>query len=331
MRPILHPGLVNDRYGDPVLYVEMLFDKRAILFDLGDISNLPARKIHRIEHIFVSHMHVDHFIGFDCILRLLIGRQKTIKLYGPQGFANKVYHKLQAYQWNLVEEFSTDLTFVVTDVDISLKTTTVRFCLKNAFNREVVGDGLITNNVIYSEPMFRVSVAILEHRTPCLAFALEESSHVNVWKARLLGLNLPVGPWLRDLKNAIVEGKPDDYLVLTGKGRTMRLGELRSAVTITTGQKIGYVTDVADTVANRVAIIQLVRNSNLLFIEAAFAAADVDLAAKRAHLTTSAAGAIAREAGVLRIEPFHFSPRYADEEARLLNEVQAAFDAKTRQ
>ena len=38
-----------------------------------------------------------------------------------------------------------------------------------------------------------------------------------------------------------------------------------------------------------------------------------------------AAGRIAREACVRRIEPFHFSPRYAEEEPRLMNEALAAF------
>lgn len=46
---------------------------------------------------------------------------------------------------------------------------------------------------------------------------------------------------------------------------------------------------------------------------------------ERAHLTTAAAGRIARQAGVRRIEPFHFSPRYSGEEARMLNEVMTAF------
>ena len=88
-------------------------------------------------------------------------------------------------------------------------------------------------------------------------------------------------------------------------------------------------TDVADTPANRRAIVRLVQNADLLFIEAVFAEADVALAAERAHLTTAAAGAIAREAGVRQIEPFHFSPRYSGEEARLLNEVMAAFSGQT--
>jgi ribonuclease Z len=107
--------------------------------------------------------------------------------------------------------------------------------------------------------------------------------------------------------------------------REVPLGTLRSALTVTPGQKIAYVTDAADTAANRDAIIALARNADVLFIEAAFAQADAALAAERAHLTTAAAGRIAREAGVRQVEPFHFSPRYAGEEARMLNEVMAAF------
>jgi ribonuclease Z len=325
MRPTLHPSLVNGRSGDPALYIETLFEKRAILFDLGDISTLPTRKILRLEHVFVSHAHIDHFIGFDHLLRLLVGRNKTIKLYGPRGFIDHVHHKLQAYRWNLVDRIEGDLTFVVTEVDGSMNADTARFRLKNAFVAEPIGAGRIVEDVLCKEPSFQVLTAVLEHRTPCLAFAIEEPAHVNVWKNRLTELGLPVGPWLHGLKGAVVEQRSDDHEVRLDSGRTMPLGELRSAVTVTPGQKIGYVTDAADTNANRSAIIRLIRNADLLFIEAAFARADAALAAERAHLTTAAAGAIAREANVRRVEPFHFSPRYAGEEAPLLGEVQQAF------
>jgi ribonuclease Z len=105
------------------------------------------------------------------------------------------------------------------------------------------------------------------------------------------------------------------------------LASLRDLLTVTAGQKIAYVTDVADTPANRAAIVALVQNADILFIEAAFAGADAALARERAHLTTTAAGEIAREANVRRVEPFHFSPRYAGEQGRMLAEVTAAFRA----
>jgi ribonuclease Z len=330
MRPSLHPSLVNGRSGDPALYIETLFERRAILFDLGDISVLPPRKLLRLEYVFVSHAHVDHFIGFDHLLRLLIGRDTTVRLYGPEGFVDQVHHKLQAYRWNLVDRLENDLVFLVTELDSSLGTNTVRFRLKSGFAAEAVSERRKFSNALCDQSTFHVSTAMLEHGTPCLAFAIEEAAHVNVWKSRLKELELPVGPWLRDLKRAVIEQRPDDERVRIDAGHTMRLGEIRSAVTVTPGQKIGYVTDVADTAANREAIIDLVRNADLLFIEAPFASGDTALAAERAHLTTTAAGEIARQAGARRVEPFHFSSRYNGEEARLLDEVQAAFAAKAR-
>jgi ribonuclease Z len=329
MRPLLHPRLVNGRYGDPALYIETLFERHAILFDLGDIASLSPRDVQRLDYVFVSHAHIDHFIGFDRLLRLLAGREKTINLYGPDGFIDHVHHKLRAYRWNLVDRYRCDLALVVTEITSSRETRTARFRLKNAFAEEPISADLILDGVVIRRPMFRVATAILEHRTPSLAFAVEEPVHVNVWKSRLAELALPVGPWLRDLKRAVIENKPDDYLLQisceSSGERHVKLANLRNVVTVTAGQKIAYVTDAADTRPNREAIIGLARNADLLFIEAAFAWADASLAVERAHLTTRAAGEIARAAEVRKVEPFHFSPRYMGDEARMLSEVMRAF------
>jgi len=331
MRPLLHPVLINGRSGDPALYIETLFEKRAIMFDLGDISNLSPRKIQRLEQIFVSHAHIDHFIGFDRLLRFLVGREKQIWLYGPSGFIEHVYHKLAAYRWNLIDRFKVELTFIVTEIDPDLTIRKAHLRLKNGFAVEPAGGGRHADGVLYADPAFRVTTAVLQHRTTCLGFAIEETAHVNVWKNRLSELGLPVGPWLRELKRAVIDDRRDDYPIDVGppaepsNRRSVPLKVLRSAVTVTPGQKIGYVADVADTADNRQAIVRLVRNADVLFIEAAFAEADAALATERAHLTTAAAGSIARAAGVRHVEPFHFSPRYSGQEANLLSEVMAAF------
>jgi ribonuclease Z len=330
MRPLLHPALVNTRFGDPVLYLETLFEKRAILFDLGDITALPPRKIHRVEHVFVTHAHIDHFIGFDLLLRLLVGREKIVRIFGPDGFIDRVGHKLHSYEWNLVDRFVCDLVFEVTEVNATGPARAARFRLKDAFIEEKLDGKFPPNGVLYSEPAFLVSATVLEHRIPCLAFALQERLHVNIWKTRLTELNLPVGPWLRELKRAVIDGVPDDHMIEVPASkvlpaRAVPLGALRTVLTVTAGQKIGYVTDAADTPANRQAIVDLVRGADLLFIESAFAEADTALARQRAHLTTRAAGEIARAASVRRVEPFHFSPRYEGEEQSMVAEVLDAF------
>jgi len=330
MRPLLHPALVNGRAGDPALYVETIFERATLLIDLGDIANLSPRKVQRIDLVFVSHTHLDHFVGFDRLLRILVGREKCVRLFGPAGFLESVRHKLAAYCWNLAGRYAADLAFEVTEVGSDLSVRAGRLRLKTQFDIEPIGARPIVDGVLVSAPGFRVSTAVLDHGTPCLAFAVQESAHVNVWKNRLAEMGLPVGPWLQTLKRALIERRPDDFPIAigaeAGASRTVApLGALKAAVTVTPGQTIGYVTDVADTTENREKIINLVRDADLLFIEAPFAAADAALAADRAHLTTAAAGAIARAANVRRVEPFHFSPRYQGEEARLTGEVLAAF------
>ena len=331
MRPLLHPTLVNGRTGDPALYIETLFERDAILLDLGDISALSSRKVQRIGAIFVSHAHVDHFIGFDRLLRLLVGREKTISLYGPDGFIEHVQHKLHAYLWNLAARYACDLVFTVTEVASSLTTETARFRLKPPSREKRSATVTSAMGCSMTGRASGIKAAVLDHGTPCLAFAIEEPMHVNVWKNRLAERGLPVGPWLRELKTAVMENLPDDRSIAirsrpSSPGeRAIRLADLRDLVTVTPGQRIAYVTDIADTPANRAAVVELSRNADVLFIEAAFAQRDEDLARERGHLTTAAAGQIARRAGARRVEPFHFSSRYPGEEERLLAEVRAAF------
>src|SRR3546814_14078271 len=88
---------------------DLLHRPEALLFDLGDLAPLSARDLLRVRHVFVSHMHMDHFIGFDQLLRVNIGRDKQISMVGPAGFAAAVGHKLQAYSWDLVDRYATDL------------------------------------------------------------------------------------------------------------------------------------------------------------------------------------------------------------------------------
>ena len=62
-----------------------MFDRRALLFDLGDLSPLPPRKLLRITDVFVSHRHMDHFSGFDHPLRFVLRRDQIFTFYGPPG------------------------------------------------------------------------------------------------------------------------------------------------------------------------------------------------------------------------------------------------------
>jgi ribonuclease Z len=328
MRPRFYPTLVNGRYGDPVLFIDLLMERRAILFDLGDIAALPGRSVLRLTDVFVSHAHIDHFFGFDHVLRLLVGRERELRLYGPGGFIDRVAARLAGYTWNLAERYEPELAFVVTEVAGGL-TRCARFRLRSRFAREDEGERVLADGVLLEEPSISVRCAELEHGTPVLGFALQETEHVNIWRNRLEEIGLDTGPWLTGLKRAIHARLPDGTPVEArrrgGGVQTLPLGMLREkVVSITPGQKIAYVTDVANTARNRGRIVDLARGADTLFIESMFSREDEALARQRRHLTTRDAGSIAREAGAARVEPFHFSPRYAGRESEMLAEVDAA-------
>jgi ribonuclease Z len=333
MRPIFQPRLVNGPFGDPALLVDVLFEGRAVLFDLGDIAALPPRKLLRTGHVFVSHAHMDHFFGFDRLLRVCLGRQRPLALYGPARFIGQVEHKLAAFTWNLVENYAADLSLTVHEVSGDGRVRRAQFNSRERFARRDLDSAPMEGDSLFAEPGFAVRCAVLDHRTPCLAFAVQEAMHVNVWRNRLEELGVRPGPWLRDVKHAVLAGAPDDTAFTAaaagddvGKVTTLTLGLLRErALRLVPGQKIAYVTDAAFHEENVRRIVNLAAGSDLLFIECTFLEADAPEAARKAHLTARQAGSIAREAGVAMLVPFHFSPRYGGREAELRAEARAAF------
>jgi len=332
MSQAFHPTLINPPFEDPGVLVDFLFSRQAILFDLGSLTRLPARRILRTSHVFVSHTHIDHFIGFDHLIRLFLGREKRLQLYGPPGFVDQVCHRLASYSWNLVYSYESDLTIIATEIHPDGGGFCCEFHCRRGFRAENARACRFSQNIILDQELFRVRIAFLDHKIASLAFCLEEKGHVNVMKSRLDEMELAVGPWLKGLKGAILRGDPDDTpisaLERNGSGgaeRICRLGELRKrAVKIVAGQKVCYVTDAGFTPANAEKIITLARGADHLFIEAAFMDAEALRAATRYHLTARQAGELARSSAVARVTPFHFSPRYMGREQELREEVEAA-------
>lgn len=322
--------LVNDLFGDPALYVSLPWERRALLFDLGDITPLSAGRLLKITDVFVSHTHVDHFIGFDHLLRVLLGRPKALRMYGPPGFIAHVEGKLRGYTWNLVEGYTLRLEIHEVHPDRIVR---ARFACPEGFLRRQDPTDHPFDGVVLEEPQFRVRVAHLDHRIPCLGFALEETIHLNVDTASLDARGLPVGPWLMDLKRAIRAGLSDDHpirIAWSEQGerieRTLPLGELRrEVVRMSPGQRLVYVTDVVDSPENREKITKLAWGADSFYCEAGYPERDRDRAVARFHLTAGQAGRLAAEAQVRRLTVFHFSPKYRDCPGELLDEAMAAF------
>jgi ribonuclease Z len=333
MRPTFSPALVNGPFGDPGLYLDFKFEKRALLFDLGDVAALAPKQILRISDVFVSHTHMDHFIGFDRLLRLSVGRETGVRLFGPPGFVDQVEHKLAAYTWNLVENYPVDFALTAMEVTPEWHARAARFRCHDRFRREDIAPPALAPGTLLDDPAFTVRAAFLEHRTACLGFAVEEKMHVNVWKNRLAELGLPTGPWLKVLKDAVLTDAPDDAPIRAAwrdrdgpHERVFALRELKEKVLqLVPGEKIAYVTDVVYDAENALRIAALAADADQLFIESVFLDEDADHAARKFHLTARQAGTIARAARAKLVTAFHFSPRYIGRETELRAELDAAW------
>ena len=340
MRSAFHAKLVNGPWGDPGVCIDLKFHRRALLFDIGDVTALSTRVLMRVSDVLVSHTHMDHFAGFDHLLRVCLGRATGVRMYGPPHFVSQVEHKLAAYTWNLVQNYETDFVIEAFELHAGGRIEHARFRSREQFRRESLPSLQSRSGVVLEDEQFRVSAVALEHHDiVSLAFSFEETTHINVWKSRLDALALPSGPWLTELKRRVRAGEPDEAPIRVqwrtregSRERVFQLGELkRDVLEFVPGQKVCYVTDVSGSERNRLLLEEFIRNADLLFIETVFLQADQDLAARKAHLTTTQAGEIARAGGVKHAETFHFSARYRElGEAAHRGEFEAAWHPGAR-
>ena len=332
MKSTLCASLVNDPFGDPGMLVQFLFQKRAFLFDLGDISTLSNAEILKVSHVFVSHTHIDHFIGFDRLLRIFFGREKTLTFYGPKNFIKNVEGKLAGFTWNLVDRYEDSLTIEVVEVREE-KLIKASFRAIDKFKLTNKKEVKLQGGVILEDPSVKVRAVILEHRVPCLGFCLEEKLHVNINKDRLEEMQVVEGAWLNELKQAVLKEELDTYSIdvpfkRDGKVgmKQISLGQLKKdLVDVSPGQKIGYVVDTVYNEPNKKRIIELIKSADLFFCESPFLADEEARGQERFHLTSHQAGTLAREAGVKQLNVFHFSRKHMSHRERFYNEAEMAF------
>ena len=323
MKTTFRPRLLNGQTGDPALLVGLRWQGRAVLIDLGRIDRTPAGVLLPIEAVFVSHTHMDHFMGFDQLLRLFLARDSTLRLYGPEGIADCVAGKLAGYTWNLTDEYG----FVLEVTEIGAREmVTWRFPARRRFAREPVGPPRPFTGVVVSDPVFTVEAAPLDHKIVSMAWAITERMHLNVRPDALAAADLQPGPWLNALKQAVRAAAPDDTPIEVAPGDRRPLRVLRDAfLTVTSGQKVAYVVDTLFSPSNAAAVVRLAAGADVFFCEAPFLEEDLEQAARRYHLTARQAGALARAAGVHRLQVFHFSPRYEGRYGDIQAEAQAEF------
>jgi len=86
--------------------------ERFFLLDCGEATQIQIRrfkvKIQRIDHIFISHLHGDHYLGLPGLLGTmhLLGREKELHIYSPSGLKEIIdtnhYHSKTFLNYELI-------------------------------------------------------------------------------------------------------------------------------------------------------------------------------------------------------------------------------------
>ena len=165
------------------------------------------------------------------------------------------------------------------------------------------------------------------HRTACPASDIQESAHINGWKTRK--------SWVwRELKRAVLEKRTDDFLIeiatqpKSNDVNKMSLGLPRKAITVTHGQKIAYEPVLPIRPRTALSLLRL-PSTPTCFLSKRPSRKQMHSLPRSLRISRRMLPDAWHAAGMRRVESFHFSPRYSGQEARLINEVMAAFVGKS--
>jgi ribonuclease Z len=297
--------------GDPCLYVEPLNLPHSFLMDIGN-QHLGHARLLRARFLFLSHTHLDHFIGFDSWMRVHLGSTNTLHIIGPQGTAQHVFHKIHGYVWNLAE--TVYLEFRVTELD---PLRSFQLLPQKKYELETLPP---QRPEIDPRKVWEFQHQPLQHLSiTSFGYRLFTQDQWRVDEDKLIETGLPPGPWIKELK--------------TTESGSLKIGEKfydiadlrKQLLYFSTGYAVTYITDAIYQGENIPRMVELARGSDHLFCESSFLKQDEDRAVRTHHLTTVQAAAIAREAGVKTLHLFHFSRRYAGLEHVFLHEAREIF------
>ncbi len=321
----LHLRLLGRPGRDNALFVTLDTGQRIVrlLFDCGHcLTGMSRADLANLDHLFFSHLHMDHVCGFDGFFRLTYNRPgRPVMLWGPPGSATILHHRFRGFIWNLHEGESGE--WVVTELYPD-RLMTARFFTKEAFAKRHDEPPLArADALVLSDPDFRVEAVAMDHDIPSMAYLVREVDHWNVNTGALAAAGLKPGPWLQVVKDQ--NRMPSETLAI--QGTSLSIGEWRDMLLKrTAGDSAAYLTDFRLTEEARERLAVFLKGCRALVCESQYAEADAELAQRMGHLTARQAAELARAAGVERLVLCHVSERYtAHERAALLAEARAIF------
>ena len=323
LEPTFFAGLIED----PCLVVRDRPIHRSIMLDCGSLHHLAKRELKPVRAIFVSHAHMDHFMGFDVFVRQVHASPRTVELFGPPGFAQRVAARLSGYDWNLAEPYW--CTFQVHEVHPK-RLVSFDFPGPEGFPCRLRGERLREGSVIYRHNHLEVAAELLDHGMPVLAFRVNETRLFSVDKLKMAGLDLVPGDWLRELKRRFFADWPAEGPLVVLRRRSQVVTEEPVAdceslyLDIRVVQQlsdIGYLTDIGFTPENRERAIRFLSGVTLLVGECAFLAEDRHKARASRHLCTGDVNELLADLRPRFFLPMHLSKTYLGRSPELYAEL----------
>ncbi len=318
--------LVNGSTGDPVLYLDYPGGDNALLFDGGENHALTMTQLGDLEAVFVTHHHVDHFIGLDRVIRANIDRDKVLRLFGPANTIRKVYDRITSYDYPFFP--FQKIAVEVHELLPGLRRKALLECTKR-FPEPVVTEEPWDGPVCYENANLCVEAVPTDHTVPVLAFALAEKTGFHPDPAKLAAGGLRPGGWVPEVLRLLRGGANPDS-TLTVDGGSFRLGTLAEQYfTESPGARVAYVTDTLFSDAVRPSLVRLAKGAWRLYCDSFYSKAHLKQAAQYKHMVAPQAGELAKLARVEQLVLIHFSTRYAGKYEALVAEAAEVFPRVT--
>lgn len=296
-------------------------------FDCGDrcLDALVPSAIKATDHLFFSHLHMDHVGGFDTFFRSNFDRAgRAVNVWGPPGTAAILHHRFRGFLWNIVNDVPG--TWIVHDVHAD-RVLPYRFEAREAFAEAHPLDPVAHDGTIVSTPECTVETRALEHHGVSLAYVVRETPRVLVDRERLAASGLPAGAWLRALKTIALEDDAAGERWIDVDGVRHDARALAASLLVASGREsIAYVTDFLLDAAAETSLAPWLEGVDTLVCESQYHPDDAALAARNHHATIDRVARLARAANVGTLVPFHLSERYdAADRAAMLELARAIF------
>ena len=324
----LEPTFFSGLLDDPVLWLNVRPLGRSMMIDCGQIHHLAKRVLKSTDALFITHAHMDHFMGIDTFIRNVHVAPRTIDLFGPPGLAGKLTRKLHGYDWNLAEP--SWCSFRVREI-FPDRIRSFLLSGPEGFRCHAAGEEPRTGPRIYESDFLTVAAAQGDHKIPVLVYRITEAPAFEVDEGKIARLGWVTGPWLRALKKRFYRGElSGEPLTVPRKAGNEIVEEMVADVeglyrAIRRDQSpasIGYLTDIGFTAENRRMAASLLEGVTLLICECSFLAEDADKARASFHLSAPDVNALIRELRPAFFLPMHLSKTYVHRSHQLYDQLQ---------